>query len=223
MKRLFTLLVAVAVVAVVAPTEASAQFDLSRAINYLFGGSNEEEDDDTTQSTTQSTTTTVSPFERIAREAPALSSALGTWVYDTTSLEYLGTNSFANVALTSLESYGLAELEGAGITSGSSTLTLRRNGVGIVAHGEYLFEGGYSYDSERGRLTITAQVDGHALSCGGYMTLVDGTLKVMVNAKEALDAYLEVYPEQSTDSFFAMAQGVLASFDQVYVTLHFRQ
>lgn len=215
MKRiLFIMLLAVAGL-VTLPVEAAAQFDLSRAINAFFGGSNDEEAEPADPEPT--------PFERIAADAPSASEALGTWVYHSASLEYLGDNSFADVALAPLEGLGVAELEGAGITSGSSTLTLRRGGNGSIAHGEYLFDGRYRYNAENGSLTIIAELEGVEVSCSGFMTLIGGELTVMVDADEALDAFLDAYPEQRNDPTVTMASSLLTNFSEVYVAIHFRR
>ena len=215
MKRL-TILFLLAVVALVAmPTKAAAQFDLSRAISSFFGGGDDNEAEPEEPQPT--------PLELIASQAPQSSAAMGTWIYQSTSLEYLGTNSFADVALAPLEGLGVAELEGAGITRGSSTLTLRRGGTGSIAHGEYLFEGRYRYSADGGQLTVMAQLEGVDVTCSGYMTLVDGELTVLIDADEALDAFLDAYPEQRNDPTITMASSLLVNFSEVYVALHFRR
>ena len=85
MKRILLLSV-VMVLGCVAPFTASAQFDLGKALGGLLGAA----------ATPQPT---VSPYDEIRDNAPARSKILGTWQYKTASLEYLGSNALAAVAL----------------------------------------------------------------------------------------------------------------------------
>lgn len=209
MRRVIVIALVALLGVVAAPTTASAQFDLSK-VGSLFGGGS------------KSSKPKKSPYQTLAESAPDKRQLVGTWSYQSVDIEYLGTSSFADAAVSQLKSYGNAELCEAGITPGCFTLTLRTNGKGSIAYEDYLFEGDYIYDPSTARFELTAVADDQSVHCSGYFKFVGEDLVVMINAKDAIDAFVTILPEASTDSTFTMIKGAVDSFPGIYISMHYR-
>lgn len=208
MKRFVALLILALLCAVVAPSEASAQFDLGKALGQLLGAPAQD-------------TSKPSPYDEIRSTAPARSKTLGTWQYKSATLQYLGDNPLAEMALSQLEGYGLAELRKHGIIEGCCSLTLRRNGMAVLSTRDALQDGTINYDETTSGMTLSTVIDGETYNAKGYLRIVSERLLVMIDARDVLKMLIKNYPELSTDQTYIMAQGVLQSFGDIYLTIVF--
>lgn len=208
MKRFVALLILALLCAVVAPSEASAQFDLGKALGQLLGASAQD-------------TSKPSPYDEIRSTAPARSKTLGTWQYKSATLQYLGDNPLAEMALSQLEGYGLAELRKHGIIEGCCSLTLRRNGMAVLSTRDALQDGTINYDETTSGMTLSTVIDGETYNAKGYLRIVSERLLVMIDACDVLKMLIKNYPELATDQTYIMAQGVLQSFGDIYLTIVF--
>ena len=208
MKRFVALLTLALLCAVVAPSEASAQFDLGKALGQLLGAPAQD-------------TSKPSPYDEIRSTAPARSKTLGTWQYKSATLQYLGDNPLAEMALSQLEGYGLAELRKHGIIEGCCSLTLRRNGMAVLSTRDALQDGTINYDETTSRMTLSTVIDGETYNAKGYLRIVSERLLVMIDARDVLKMLVKNYPELATDQTYIMAQGVLQSFGDIYLTIVF--
>lgn len=208
MKRFVALLILALLCAVVAPSEASAQFDLGKALGQLLGAPAQD-------------TSKPSPYDEIRSTAPARSKILGTWQYKSATLQYLGDNPLAEMALSQLEGYGLAELRKHGIIEGCCSLTLRRNGMAVLSTRDALQDGTINYDETTSGMTLSTVIDGETYNAKGYLRIVSERLLVMIDARDVLKMLIKNYPELATDQTYIMAQGVLQSFGDIYLTIVF--
>ncbi|MBO5821152.1 MAG: DUF4923 family protein [Alistipes sp.] len=208
MKRFVALLILALLCAVVAPSEASAQFDLGKALGQLLGAPAQD-------------TSKPSPYDEIRSTAPARSKTLGTWQYKSATLQYLGDNPLAEMALSQLEGYGLAELRKHGIIEGCCSLTLRRNGMAVLSTRDALQDGTINYDETTSGMTLSTVIDGETYNAKGYLRIVSERLLVMIDARDVLKMLIKNYPELATDQTYIMAQGVLQSFGDIYLTIVF--
>lgn len=208
MKRFVALLILALLCAVVAPSEASAQFDLGKALGQLLGAPAQD-------------TSKPSPYDEIRSTAPARSKTLGTWQYKSATLQYLGDNPLAEMALSQLEGYGLAELRKHGIIEGCCSLTLRRNGIAVLSTRDALQDGTINYDETTSGMTLSTVIDGETYNAKGYLRIVSERLLVMIDARDVLKMLVKNYPELATDQTYIMAQGVLQSFGDIYLTIVF--
>lgn len=208
MKRFVALLILALLCAVVAPSEASAQFDLGKALGQLLGAPAQD-------------TSKLSPYDEIRSTAPARSKTLGTWQYKSATLQYLGDNPLAEMALSQLEGYGLAELRKHGIIEGCCSLTLRRNGMAVLSTRDALQDGTINYDETTSGMTLSTVIDGETYNAKGYLRIVSERLLVMIDARDVLKMLIKNYPELATDQTYIMAQGVLQSFGDIYLTIVF--
>ena len=208
MKRFVALLILALLCAVVAPSEASAQFDLGKALGQLLGAPAQDR-------------SKPSPYDEIRSTAPARSKTLGTWQYKSATLQYLGDNPLAEMALSQLEGYGLAELRKHGIIEGCCSLTLRRNGMAVLSTRDALQDGTINYDETTSGITLSTVIDGETYNAKGYLRIVSERLLVMIDARDVLKMLIKNYPELATDQTYIMAQGVLQSFGDIYLTIVF--
>ena len=209
MKRLITLVMLVASVMLFS-IEASAQFDLSRALGSLLGSSTQTED-------------APNPYDAIAEAAPSKSRILGTWQYKTASMEYLGNNQLAGAAISQLEGFALGELKKMGVVEGCCSLTLRRNGMAVISTLDALQEGSFTYDETSARVTATTMSGGESFSFDGYIKMVSENLVVLIDARDVLDAMVKASPELATNQSVVMARAVLDSFTDIYIGVIFKR
>lgn len=210
MKRIVSLLfVVVALVAL--PMRAEAQIDLSKAFGALLGAATAEQSAEK------------SPLEIIAEQAPSSRDVVRTWGYERAYFDYLGSNPLAEVALQQLDTTVQAALKREGIVAGSFTLTLRRNGSGFIIWREHAVDGTYDYIEQKGRVTIATSVDGVNYECGGFMKMEGDNLVVMVDARDAMDAFLAAAPNYRNDSVVLTMQGLLESFKGIFICVEFRK
>lgn len=208
MKRVF-IVVAVALLGMVTlPETASAQWDLSKLTGLIKGGGN-------------SSSTKKSPYQTLAENAPATKRVIGNWSYESFSIDYLGSNAFADVAISQIEDIGREELMLAGIKAGSFSIKLNANGKGSFCYEDYVYEGSYTYDSSTARFRIQATADnGKTLTCGGYLKMTaEGKLVIMLKAEDAVRAFKTMIPDADDDSTFEMIEGVVSNFSGLYLSL----
>lgn len=204
---MMTIAVAFATI-VIAPVEVSAQFDLGKALGQLLGGSATTPADDVP-----------TPYDRLREGAPAKSKLMGTWQYKGATIEYLGDNPLADAALKSVEGYGIAELKKLGVIEGCCSLTLRRNGLAVVATRDALQEGTFTYDESDASVVIKGTYDGTSYRADGYVKIVGGRLIVMVDAMDVLKEILKASPELATDQMVITTKTLLESFGDVYISV----
>ena len=202
-------MLALVVVGVVTPaTEASAQFDLSRALNSLLGGAPAAEGQPTK-----------SGYELLAESAPQLSKITGVWLYHSVGLENLSVNPLADIAIPQVEAYLLAELRGARVSAGFYGLTVRRNGVVYLSYGDEIYDGKFTYNADDASLTLSTKIEGVPVSVDGYLKIEDGRLVVLLDANALLSALVKAFPEYRTDQTVVSAQSILKNFTGVYIAL----
>lgn len=204
---MMTIAVAFATI-VIAPVEVSAQFDLGKALGQLLGGSATTPADDVP-----------TPYDRLRENAPAKSKLMGTWQYKGATIEYLGDNPLADAALKSVEGYGIAELKKLGVVEGCCSLTLRRNGLAVVATRDALQESTFTYDESDASVVIKGTYDGTSYLADGYVKIVGGRLIVMVDAMDVLKEILKASPELATDQTVITTKALLESFGDVYISV----
>lgn len=202
-----TIAVAFATMAI-APVEVSAQFDLGKALGQLLG-----------ESAAKPAADVPTPYDRLRDNAPAKSKLMGTWQYKSATVEYLGDNPLADAALKSVEGYGLAELKKLGVIEGCCSLTLRRNGLAVVATRDELQEGTFTYDESDASVVIKSTYDGKSYRADGYVKIVGGRLIVMVDALDVLKEILKASPELATDQTVITTKALLESFGDVYISV----
>ena len=208
---MMTIAVAFATI-VIAPVEVSAQFDLGKALGQLLGGSATTPADDVP-----------TPYDRLRENAPAKSKLMGTWQYKGATIEYLGDNPLADAALKSVEGYGIAELKKLGVVEGCCSLTLRRNGLAVVATRDALQEGTFTYDESDASVVISSEYGGNKYSSDGYVKIVNDRLIVMVDARDVMSEVLRTSPELATNQSVATMKTLLDSFGDVYVSVMFER
>lgn len=192
------------------PATASAQFNISNALNALFGGSKKTE-----QQVEQK-----SPYQLIAEAAPTSRDIVGVWTYDSADAEYLGSNQLANLAISQVKGVALSKLESYGITKGSFKVQIRRNGTGTITMGDKTLSGNYDYNPTTGAILFTGKVNGVSLSCNGFLKMKSGKLVVMVDADDAISAFKQAYPEYANHQLIQTLGGVLASFSDIYGAIY---
>ena len=210
MRRIFNIAVLVFALALV-PDSASAQFDLSKVLGGLFGGSSKS-----------TTTTTQDPYKKLAEAAPAVSTINGLWVYNSASFAYVGNNPLADVVIAQLDPIILDVLNQMGVVSGLATLKLD-NGRAVVAQGESSLGCKYSYDRSKARVVVSAVIEQKSVSVTGYVKYASSTLSVMLDVKEVIKAVKTVYPDYKNDQNVVLIETLLKDMGDVYLVGKFKK
>lgn len=211
MKKTFILLLAL--VSIVAfPESASAQFDLSKALGSLLGGSS--------KSTT--TTTTNDPYKKLAEAAPAASTLNGTWSYDSATFTYLGNNPLADVVVAQLDPIIADVMRQLGVTRGSAELSMQ-SGEGVVSHGDSEIRGKYTYQRSTAAITVSTTYEGKSVSVSGYVKYGSNMLTVLLDVKQLVKAVKTVYPELKSDQNIVLMDSLLKDMTGVYAVGKFKR
>lgn len=200
-KRLYTLIVAVAVAIV--PTTASAQFSLSR----LLGG---------IQQVANSQTQQVDPYQRLAESAPSSYTLNGNWTYQSASFSYLGNSPLADIAIAQIDPIVASMLQQLNITPGSVKLRLN-GGKGTITQGDLKLDGSYVYVRSKAAITAQTTIDGKTLSVPGYVRYESGALSIMLDARQLITAMTTVLPELKKDQNIVLLETLLKDLKDVYV------
>ena len=210
MRRIFNLMLLVVALSFM-PESASAQFDLSKALGTLFGSSSKS-----------TTTTTTDPYKKLADAAPALSTLYGSWVYNSASFAYVGTNPLADVVIAQLDPIILDVLNQMGVSSGSAKLKIDSSKA-VVAQGESSLSCKYSYDRSKARIVVSATINEKSVSVPGYVKYASSTLSVMLDVKEVIKAVKTIYPEYKNDKNVVLIDTLLKDMGDVYVVGKFKR
>lgn len=186
---------------------ASAQFDLSKALGSLLGG-------DTEQSTT-------TPYDELAEAAPSRSAIMGTWQYKAARLEYLGGNSLAGAAISQLEGVVAAELKRWGVVEGCCSLTLRRNGMAVIATRDALQDCTFMYNTHTAQMQLSVLVDGRSFSIDSYVKMPSNRMAILLDAKDVMDMVLKLQPELANNSSVVAVKSILDNFSDIYISIIF--
>ena len=213
MKKIAILLLAlISLVAV--PESASAQFDLSKALGGLFGGSS--------SSSSTSTSSTNSHYKKLADAAPALTTLNGTWSYEAAHFTYLGTNPLTDVILAQLDPIVLDVLKKMGVSRGSANIKLD-SGKGLIWQGNSSQSFKYTYDRSKARVVLSAVIDSKSVSVSGYVKLSSPMLSIMLDVKELIKAIKTIYPEYKGDQNLVLVETLLKDMGDVYAVGVFKK
>ena len=212
MNKLSTIFVAmlIGVAMMLTPATAMAQLDFGAALGAFLGAAQPQQQD------------VVSPYDAIRENAPAKSKILGTWQYKSASREYLGTpNPIADVALAQVEGIGISALQNRGVVEGCCSLTLRRNGMAILATRDTLQDGVMTYDEESAKVEFSTTVEGVTYTAKGYIRIVSDRLVVLLDARDAMNIVAKSTPSITSDQMFLTAKEVLKTVGDVYLAIAF--
>ena len=212
MRRLLSFF-ALCVMLVAMPMSASAQFDLSKAMGLILGGATKGQ----TQTPAQQAP---DPYQKLADAAPSQSTLNGTWVYDSASFTYVGSNPLASMAIAQLDPVLANLLTQLGVTRGSAELSLR-TGEGVITHNGRSLEGTYSYRRSRASIVAKSTIGGKSVSASGYVKYASGKLTVLLDVKEVLNSIKQVYPEYAVDPNVVLVETVLKDIGDVFVVGQF--
>lgn len=207
-KTLITIFALVAFVAL--PVSVSAQVDLAKALGGVLGGTQ------TTQSAQSD------PYKKLAASAPAASTLLGSWSYDSATFAYVGSNPLASMAVGQLDPVILDVLKQMGVTRGSAILMLD-NGKGTITHDGSKLNGEYTYQRSTAGIKVSSVIDGKSVSVSGYVKYASSMLTVLLDVKELIKAVKLVYPEYKNDQNLVLIESLLKDIGDVYVVGKFKK
>jgi hypothetical protein len=211
MKKTLILLLTLVAFALM-PESASAQIDLTKALGGLLGAA---------QSSASSSSSN-SPYKKLAEAAPAASTLMGNWTYDSATFAYVGNNPLAGAVVAQLDPVAADVLRQIGVSQGSATLTLDKS-RGSVTHGDMVLKGEYEYNSSTAGITISGVIEKVAVSVKGYVKYSAPMLTVMLDVKELVEAVKSIYPEYKSDPNVILIESLLKDMGDVFVVGKFKR
>lgn len=211
MKKTLILLLTLVAFALM-PESASAQIDLTKALGGLLGAA---------QSSASSSSNN-SPYKKLAEAAPAASTLMGNWTYDSATFAYVGNNPLAGAVVAQLDPVAADVLRQIGVSQGSATLTLDKS-RGSVTHGDMVLKGEYEYNSSTAGITISGVIEKVAVSVKGYVKYSAPMLTVMLDVKELVEAVKSIYPEYKSDPNVILIESLLKDMGDVFVVGKFKR
>ena len=104
---------------------------------------------------------------------------------------------------------------------GCCSLTLRRNGLAVLATRDTLQEAKFGYDDDTAVVNVMTSVNNVVYKAKGYVRMVNGNLVVMIDARDVINLIEQASPELAKDQTFLTAKGVLQGFGDVYLSTLF--
>ena len=206
MKRLI-LIVALVVIGISLPNDATAQFDLGKAWNKLVGN-----DSNKTPEPTR--------YDKLKENAPDEALILGTWHYASAKVDYFGDNMLAGFAIDQLDGLAQSALVDNGVKPGYFDITLNKGGIISGSVGNDTMAGEYAYAKSDASVTLTVTIDGVEVLCTGYVECRSNRLMIYLDADDIFQAY-ESLNVGYTDSTITLARDVISQFDGIYVAVSF--
>lgn len=206
MKKIAIFLLALVSLAA-APQSASAQFDISKVLGGLFGGSS--------KSTTTELATASTPYTKLADAAPAITSLYGTWSYSSASFASLGSNPLADVVLAQLDPIVLDVLKNMGVSEGSARLKIE-SGKGLIWQGSSSQNFKYTYERSKARIVLSTVINSKSVSVSGYIKYASPKVSVMLDVKELIKAIKTIYPEYQNDQNLVLVETLVRDMNDVY-------
>jgi hypothetical protein len=211
MKKTLILLLTLVAFALM-PESASAQIDLTKALGGLLGAAQ----------SSASGNSSNSPYKKLAEAAPAASTLMGNWTYDSATFAYVGNNPLAGAVVAQLDPVAADVLRQIGVSQGSATLTLDKS-RGSVTHGDMVLKGEYEYNSSTAGITISGVIEKVAVSVKGYVKYSAPMLTVMLDVKELVEAVKSIYPEYKSDPNVILIESLLKDMGDVYLVGKFKK
>jgi hypothetical protein len=211
MKKTLILLLTLVAFALM-PESASAQIDLTKALGGLLGAAQ----------SSASGNSNNSPYKKLAEAAPAASTLMGNWTYDSATFAYVGNNPLAGAVVAQLDPVAADVLRQIGVSQGSATLTLDKS-RGSVTHGDMVLKGEYEYNSSTAGITISGVIEKVAVSVKGYVKYSAPMLTVMLDVKELVEAVKSIYPEYKSDPNVILTESLLKDMGDVFVVGKFKR
>jgi hypothetical protein len=211
MKKTLILLLTLVAFALM-PESASAQIDLTKALGGLLGAAQ----------SSASGNSNNSPYKKLAEAAPAASTLMGNWTYDSATFAYVGNNPLAGAVVAQLDPVAADVLRQIGVSQGSATLTLDKS-RGSVTHGDMVLKGEYEYNSSTAGITISGVIEKVAVSVKGYVKYSAPMLTVMLDVKELVEAVKSIYPEYKSDPNVILIESLLKDMGDVFVVGKFKR
>lgn len=178
--------------------EAGAQ-DWRGLLRGLFGSSNKE------------TETEQTAPEPASKHLTAQELA-GTWVYAGAVIRYTGDDLLASMAVSALQGQIEEYCTKAGVVVGRDRVTLDGKGGAVVRIDQREAKGSYRYDPATGSIRIEIAIRGKQGILTGTTEYENGTLTLLFNAREALDAMKAAAPQLAQNEKVKMASTLIDQY-----------
>ena len=124
----------------------------------------------------------------VEKSYPTANELSGSWTYAAPSIEYVGNDLLASIAVNGLKSEIAAAYVKAGLESGKGTITFQRRGRIHISMAGHEIDGSYSYTPKTGTLQLTLVRGTEQATFVGQATLADKVLTLQFDANDAIRA-----------------------------------
>ena len=137
---------------------------------------------------------------------------VGTWVYAGAVIRYTGEDLLASMAVGVLEGQIEEYCAKAGVVAGRDRVTLDRRGGALVRIDKHEAKGSYRYDPATGSICVEIDIRGKRGTLTGTTEYENGTLTLLFDAREALDAMKAAAPGLAQNEKIKMASALIDQY-----------
>ena len=137
---------------------------------------------------------------------------VGTWVYAGAVIRYTGEDLLASMAVGVLEGQIEEYCAKAGVVAGRDRVTLDRRGGALVRIDKHEAKGSYRYDPATGSICVEIDIRGKRGTLTGTTEYENGTLTLLFDAREALDAMMAAAPGLAQNEKIKMASALIDQY-----------
>lgn len=136
----------------------------------------------------------------------------GTWIYAGAVIRYTGDDLLASMAVSALQGQVEEYCTKAGVVVGRDRVTLDGRGGATVRIDQHEAKGSYRYDPDTGTIRIEIAIRDKQGVLTGTTEYENGTLTLLFNAREALDAMMAAAPQLAQNEKIKMASALIDQY-----------
>lgn len=140
---------------------------------------------------------------------------VGTWVYSEPQIVYEGNDALASIAISTVKGQIPTLAQKFGVVAGRDYAIVKGSKITAVS-GDRKAKATYTYIPSTGKAIVTGEHNGKKIILTGYVTMKDGTVTVLFDAKEliAIASETQTFKENST---LQMMASVISSYSGIKV------
>ena len=144
---------------------------------------------------------------------PTEKELIGTWVYTDPEITYDGNDPLASIAISTVKGQIPSLAQKFGVVSGRDYAIVKGSKITFVS-GDKKAKATYTYIPSTGKAIITGEHNGQKIIMTGYLTIKDGMITVLFDAKEAI-AILSETKKFKENSTLQMIAGVISNYQGI--------
>ena len=144
---------------------------------------------------------------------PTEKELIGTWIYTDPEVTYDGNDPLASIAISTVKGQVPSLAQKYGVVSGRDYAIVKGSKITLVS-GDKKAKASYTYIPSTGKAIITGEHNGQKIILTGHLTIKDGMITILFDAKEVM-AILSETSTFKKNSTLQMIAGVIANYQGI--------